>query len=90
MGTPVGEMHLEQIPKDLRQDNHRSYWAVFITIITIILAILFWYSQKIDILDIKTEEIPVVSEIPNNNTNPISSLETAASAIIIENYSENL
>lgn len=93
--TPLGEIYLEQIPKEFRPNRHehKSPWAVTLIVIALIFFGLFWYFEK------KKEvmPIPVVSTGPSpQNSAPLepqditSDLEASVGSIDIPDYSSSL
>lgn len=93
--TPLGEIYLEQIPKEFRPNRHehKSPWAIILITLTIIIFGIFWYFEK------KKEVIPtpVVSTRPSpQNSAPLESrditsdLEASVGSIDIPDYSSSL
>ena len=91
----LGEMELEQIPKELRPNKHehKSPWAFVIVIIILIIFGLFWFLQNRNskIIPVTTAQI----ENPSNQRvtaqkDATSDLEASVGSIDIPDYSGSL
>ena len=95
--TPLGEMNLEQIPKDIlvAKNGHKSNWAIFLIIIVIIIFGIFW------LVEAPVENLPAPIEpitqnptpdvgLSNETQSPTFDLEASVGSIDIPSYSEEL
>jgi hypothetical protein len=90
--TPLGEMNLEQIPKDIltNKNGHKSSWAIFLIIIIIIIFGIFW------LVEAPVQSLPAPIQQPQEShqsaipKSPTSDLEASVGAIDIPSYSEEL
>ncbi len=94
--TSIGEMSLEQIPKELRPNKyeHKSPWAFIIIFIVAILFGIFYFVETKDQVSVV---VPVVNEQTPAQDSPISEspeltndLEASVGSIDIPSYSEEL
>ena len=89
--TPLGEMELEQIPKEFQKDKHqhKSPWAFIIIIIVLIIFGIFWITENkksttvITVVPIETPK----KQLPGDTT---SDLEASIGSIDIPSYSDQL
>lgn len=90
--APLGEMNLEQIPKDILtgKGGHKSHWAVFLIILIIIIFGVFW------LVEAPAQSLPAPIQQPQdshqsaNPKSPTSDLEASVGAIDIPTYSDEI
>ncbi len=90
--TSIGEMSLEQIPKELRPNKyeHKSPWAIIIIFIVTTLFGIFYF---VEIKDQAETPVPIVSQQnpPKQETSSLTNdLEASVGSIDIPSYSEEL
>lgn len=92
--TSLGEMDLQQIPKEFRPNRHehKSPWAIIVIIIIVILFGAFWIieNKKINASVGTTTATPEIPSHPVQTLNPTNDLEASVGAIDIPSYSDDL
>jgi hypothetical protein len=90
--SSLGEMELEQIPKEFRpsMNKRKSSWAIVLIVIIVVLFGLFWFFEK------KKEGVVPITVIPTtpHREQPVeestNNLEASVGSIEIPNYSDSL